>query len=138
MSFMMNFKYIKTLGVFALVASLAACATIITGTTQRIDVQVIDSSNNLISDAKCKIIDGKGINYIVASNPGTITVTKGNGALTPMCTKAGYKQTSFGMGQSFNAVSIVNVLFWPGFIVDAATGAITEYPSHIVVYMEKK
>ncbi|AIL65251.1 hypothetical protein NOVO_04345 [Rickettsiales bacterium Ac37b] len=33
---------------------------------------------------------------------------------------------------------LVNVLFWPGFIVDAATGAVHKAPSHITVFMESK
>ena len=29
--------------------------------------------------------------------------------------------------RTFDAVSILNIFFWPGFIVDAVTGAITKY-----------
>lgn len=119
--------------------SLACCATVFSGTSQSINVQVLDvNTNELIPDAKCSINDGKGIQYPLHSNPGSITVTKGNGPLNPMCRKAGYSQTTFGMGDSFNAITLVNVLFWPGFIVDAVTGSIKEYPSHMTIFMEKK
>ena len=75
--------------------------------------------------------------YTVPSNPGSVLVTKGAGALTPNCVKAGYVQKSFGVGDSFNAVTIVNILFWPGFIVDAMNGSMHKYPSHIAVIMDK-
>jgi hypothetical protein len=29
--------------------------------------------------------------------------------------------------RSFDAIGLINIFFWPGFIVDAVTGAITEY-----------
>ena len=59
------------------------------------------------------------------------------GAITPQCKKKGYVQKSFGVGSSFSAVTMVNILFWPGFIVDAMSGAASKYPSHITVIMEK-
>jgi hypothetical protein len=44
---------------------------------------------------------------------------------------------NFGVGDSFNSVTLINILFWPGFIVDGVSGATHEYPSHISVYMKK-
>lgn len=119
--------------------TLTGCATIMSGTTQSINLQAIDEANNeIIPGAVCSVMDGKGLRYAVNSNPGQFTVTKGNGALNPTCKKEGYIQSSFGVGDSFNAVTLVNVLFWPGFIVDAVSGAIKDYPSHMTVYMKRK
>lgn len=120
-----------------LMLSLAGCATVFTGTTQRIDVQAVDNtSHQPISGARCTVIDGQGAELIVGSNPGSVVVTKGKGALNVRCIRRGYTQKQVGVGQSFNAWTIVNVLFWPGVLVDAATGAIQKYPSHITVLME--
>ena len=129
----------KSLFLSLITVSLACCATILTGTTQNINVQVLDAdTNEVIPEVKCSVHDGKGIYYPLHSNPASITVTKGNGALNPMCKKPGYTQKSFGMGESFNAITIINVLFWPGFIVDAVTGSIKDYPSHMTIFMERR
>lgn len=116
---------------------LTGCATIFTGTTQNINVQALNTNNNsIIPGATCVITDGKGRTYPISSNPGSTVISKGQGALSVRCMKAGYRQKEIGVGQDFNAWTIVNVLFWPGFIVDAATGAIQKYPSYITVLME--
>lgn len=120
----------------ALIA-IAGCATVFTGTTQRVHVQAVDSqSHNLVAGARCTVIDGQGAEIPVDHNPGSVVLTKGKGALNVRCAKPGYVQKQVGIGQSFNAWTIVNVLFWPGILVDAATGAIQKYPSHITVLME--
>lgn len=122
-------------GLFA--TTLAGCATVFTGTTQRIDVQAVDTAtHHPIAGARCTVTDGQGSELVVDSNPGSVIVTKGKGSLNVRCTRAGYVQKQVGVGQSFNAWTIVNVLFWPGVLVDAATGAIQKYPSHITVLME--
>ena len=122
----------------AISVALSGCATVITGTTQPLSVQVIDAKNNqLIPNATCMIADGKGNHYPVRTNPGSVTVSKGNGALQINCQSKGYRQAAIGVGQSFNTWSIANILFWPGFIVDAVTGSIQKYPSHVTVLMVK-
>jgi hypothetical protein len=120
-----------------LMVALAGCATVFSGTTQRIDVQAVNIVNHQpILGARCTVIDGQGAELLVGSNPGSVVVTKGKGALNVRCVRPGYVQKQVGVGQSFNAWTIVNVLFWPGLLVDAATGAIVNYPSHITVLME--
>jgi len=114
-----------------------ACATIFTGTSQNISIEAVDSkTNKVLSSAVCSVRDGSGALYTVQSNPGSITIKKGQGVLTPTCNSDGYKQLSYAVGDSFNAVTFVNVLFWPGFIVDGLSGSMNKYPSHIVVAME--
>ena len=49
-----------------------------------------------------------------------MVVDKGKGSLDVRCRRSGYAQSQVGVGQSFNAWTIVNVLFWPGALVDAA------------------
>ncbi|MDQ2994950.1 MAG: hypothetical protein M3R00_08435 [Pseudomonadota bacterium] len=131
----MNFKTLKVaaLGVTVL---MAGCATVMTGTSQPVHVQAIDANTQqILSGARCVVVDGEGNTLPMQSNPGSVLVTKGKGTLNVRCTKPGYRQSQIGVGQSFNAWTVVNVLFWPGLIVDAATGAMQKYPSHVTVLM---
>lgn len=117
---------------------ISGCATIVSGTTQPIHLQAIDCrTHEIIRGAHCTLSDNKGHTYVYNSNPGTVIVTKGQGALMAHCSKPGYIQKQIGIGQSFNAWTVANViLFWPGVFVDALSGAMQQYPSHITVLME--
>lgn len=117
---------------------LTGCATIFSGTSQTINVKVVDTSNQqLLSDVSCVVSDGNGVSHSILSNPSAINVSKGSGAIRIDCKKAGYRQLNMSVGDSFNALTVVNVLFWPGFIVDAVSGAYKKYPSHYQINMEK-
>ncbi len=41
------------------------------------------------------------------------------------------------VGESFNKVVLLNLLWLPGFVIDTVTGAYKQYPSHYVVTMEE-
>ena len=57
---------------------LNACATVLSGTSQDITLQAIDSEKNEhLAGVKCTIRDGGGMIYAVPSNPGTVSVRKG-------------------------------------------------------------
>lgn len=128
----------KKLAVMLGALILSGCATIFSGTSQTINVKVIDASNQqLLSNVSCTVSDGNGITHSIITNPAAISVSKGNGAIRIDCKKAGYKQLNMAVGDSFNALTVVNVLFWPGFIVDAVSGAYKKYPSHYQINMEK-
>ncbi len=117
---------------------ITGCATVVSGTTQPIHLQAIDSkTHEIIPGAMCTLTDSNGRTYVYNSNPGMVIVNKGQGALTAKCNRSGYRQKEVGVGQSFNAWTIANViLFWPGVFVDALSGAMQKYPSHITVLME--
>ncbi|WP_410542807.1 hypothetical protein [Wolbachia endosymbiont of Tetranychus urticae] len=51
--------------------------------------------------------------------------------------KEDYKKLNVMVGESFNSVTLLNLLWLPGFAVDAITGAYKQYPSHYVVNMTK-
>lgn len=129
-------KNISLLAVFSVFLAMAGCATILSGSTQTIAVQALNANTQeRLSDVRCTITDGQGNVYTLSDVPGTVMVTKGKGALNFDCRKKGYRQTNVGAGESFNAWTVANVLFWPGFLVDAATGALQKYPSHFTVLM---
>jgi len=136
---MINKKSLALIGLTLSAGLIAGCATLLTGTTQTVNIQAVDERTNVpIPNAKCTITDGKGRVYALTSNPGSTVITKGQGALEARCVVTGYHQKQVGVGQDFNAWTVANVLFWPGLIVDAATGAVQKYPSHITVVMEKR
>lgn len=121
-----------------LVVVLAGCATIFSGTSQTINVKIVDAANQqLLTNASCSVVDDSGPISSITSNPAAITVSRSNGAIHINCKRSGYRQLNMAVGDSFNAVTVVNVLFWPGFIVDAVSGAYKKYPSHYVINMEK-
>ncbi|MEI6806893.1 MAG: hypothetical protein WCK49_10395 [Myxococcaceae bacterium] len=53
--------------------------------------------------------------------------------------KDGYQDANLIIKKKFDPISILNIFFWPGFIIDAASGAMMrpEQTSY-VVEMEKK
>jgi len=118
--------------------SVQSCSTVFSGTTQSINIQALDSANNQpLEGCTCVVYDSSGGQYVVNGNPGVVSVKRGHDALQVTCKKEGYKQLNTAVGDSFNGTTLVNILFWPGFIVDAATGAMKKYPSHYSVSMEK-
>lgn len=127
----------KSLLALCAVSTLSSCATIFSGTSQTLNVRVIDDNKELLENVKCTVFDGSGGTYALLDNPGTVKVSRGNGTIKVDCKLKGYKQLNTAVGDSFNAVTVANVLFWPGFIVDAASGSYKKYPSHYEVHMTK-
>ena len=121
------------------ISLLGGCATISGGSAQRIEVKVVDAKNQeLIDRVSCVISDDKGDRYqIKDGNPGNVLVQRNSRDLTIVCKKPGYRQLNTSIGKDFDKKSLWNVLFWPGAVVDGATGAYKKYPSHYVVSMEK-
>lgn len=125
---------------FSVLAGLAmlfsGCATIMSGTSQTISLQVLSQgTHKIIPNAKCDLTDAKGVTYVMNENPGSVYVAKVYGNLSVSCTAKGYFQSHVATGSSFNAWTLGNIIFWPGALVDAATGAAAKYPSHITVLM---
>jgi hypothetical protein len=106
--------------------------------TQRINIKTVDQDDKLMTSVSCVVTDPRGEAQAITNNPGTVLITtRGHGDLRINCRKDGFTQTSTEGGSSFNSVALVNLLFWPGFLVDAATGSFKSYPSHFVVNMKK-
>ena len=113
------------------------CSTIFSGTSQNLNVKVVDSQNNMLDGTNCIVVDGSGGMNTLLTNPGTVRVSRSNGSVQVNCKKEGYRQLNTSVGDSFNKTALVNILFWPGFFVDAMTGAYKKFPTHYVVSMEK-
>ncbi len=128
----------KILALLSITLGIAGCATIFSGSTQAINIKVVDSdTQGMLDGARCTVTDGSGGTYSVGNNPGSVVVNRSSGTIQVNCKKIGYRQLNTAVGDSFNATTLVNILFWPGFLVDAMSGAYKKYPSHYVVSMER-
>ncbi len=127
-----TFKY--ALPVVA-VTALIGCSTITTGTTQPITIKTAK-----VEGAKCELVDSKQGRWVVSETPQTVEITKGDGPLTVMCSKSGYKDTSVVVEEQLAGMTAGNILLGGGIgiIVDAASGAAQEYPDEVLVWIEPK
>lgn len=118
------------------VSSLSGCATIMSGSHQKVHVQAVRASDHkLIKGATCSLSDSAGGSYLTYANPGVANVPRHSGGLNVACVAKGYYQQSVSTGSSFNAWTLGNVIFWPGAIVDFADGAAQKYPAYVTVAM---
>ncbi|TCD19863.1 PEGA domain-containing protein [Pedobacter psychrodurus] len=107
---------------------LSSCATIFTGTTQTVQIN---------SNPPAATIEVDGVKTGVT--PMAVTLKKGFTGQTISLKLDGYETKTFHPQTTFNAVSVVNFLFIPGFIVDAATGAMMKYDPKVYEFtLEQK
>lgn len=95
----------------------AGCATIFSGTSDDITFRSEPSGAQVM-------IDG----IMVGTTPVTVPVDRpGLDDSRVTVQLDGYEPRTFELDKEFNTVSILNVFVWPGFIVDALTGALFKY-----------
>lgn len=116
---------------------LSGCASMFSGSNQAITIKVVDDAGHLLEGVQCALHNSSGESYFISSNPKQLVVKRDSGIFSVDCKKSGYKKVNVMVGDSFNKVTLLNVFFWPGFLVDAATGSYKKYPSHYVVVMER-
>ena len=89
--------------------------------------RIYDGTNNV----KLSEIKGGGVT--------TVKLKKKLSDKIMIAKKEGYKNTPFVIESAFNAKSLWNILFWPGFLIDLGTGKINKYDPVIYnVEMEKE
>ena len=111
------------------VLAFSGCASIVKGTVQSITVNTDPTA------ADCMLSrDGQQIN-VVNPTPGTIQVGKAAGTISIACKKVGYQDSVGTLSSSFQAMTFGNIIFGGiiGVAVDAATGAMNEYPPMITI-----
>lgn len=115
---------------------LSGCATVFTGTNQAVNVTAVDEETKKdLKNVHCSITDSDGATYQLVSNPGAIVIPKGNAPLQVKCHQNGYHTYTGVINDSFNAVTLLDILFWPTIFVDLATGAMMKYPGQYSVAM---
>jgi hypothetical protein len=109
---------------------LSGCATVIKGSSQNIVV-----TTPPVSGANCVLTSKEG-SWVVTS-PGTVHVEKSKEDVLVKCTKPGYQDAAATIPSDFQGWTIGNVILGGliGVGVDAATGALNEYPHSFAVPM---
>jgi hypothetical protein len=111
---------------------LAACATIVNGTTQSIEVVTPP-----IEGAACELTNSEGTWFV--TSPGKATVHKTKNDLKIICRKDGFQEGSTTLESRFVADTAGNIIFGGGILIaapiDALTGANYEYPTVTAIPM---
>ncbi|MFO1304056.1 MAG: hypothetical protein U1F54_10015 [Burkholderiales bacterium] len=113
----------------ALALVVSGCATITKGTTQTVTVATDPAG------ATCKLTrDGQPL-AVVNPTPGSIPIERGRGTIAVDCRRDGYLEASGAMSSEFQAMTFGNILFGGliGVAVDAASGAMHEYPAMVTI-----
>lgn len=112
---------------------LSSCMSIFSSSQQPITItgengiKLYDATNNV---KLAEIKEGEST---------TIRLKKKLSDKTIIAKKEGYKNTPFVIESAFNAKSLWNILFWPGFLIDLGTGKINKYDPVIYnIEMEKE
>jgi PEGA domain len=100
--------------VLAVVLCSSGCATIFHGSNQNVTLESEPSGANV------RVGPYKGI------TPYTISMPKGKDYPIEY-SKDEYQSASTALQKSFDGIGALNILFFPGFIIDLATGAMFRY-----------
>jgi hypothetical protein len=115
-----------------LLSSLSACATIVSGTSQRVVIDTVPEG------AQCGVSqNGMPIGQ-VSSTPGSVQVQKSSGMVQINCTKAGYQSAQNLQSSGVNGWVFGNILIGGlvGVIVDFASGAAYEYQPDMMLSLQ--
>ena len=109
---------------------LSSCCTLFTPSKQTI---TFNGENGI------KIYDdGVKIAEIKDNNTTSVRIKKELSSKYLIAKKEGYRPTPLKLDTKFDAVAVINILFWPGFVVDAATGQMCKWDNtYIDIEMEK-
>lgn len=109
------------------------CATVVEGNKQSVHF------NTAPPGATCDIRREGAILYHKVVTPATLSLEKDKDPLEIRCNKEGFRETVVFTDSSFAGWTLGNLLLGGiiGVGVDAASGAINEYPSQVVIPLEK-
>jgi len=109
---------------------LPGCASIVSGSSQSIAITTPPTEG-----ASCTLSSAQGSWQV--TSPGAVTVKKSKDAMQARCAKPGWQDASGMIPSDFQGWTVGNLLIGGlfGLGVDAATGAINEYPDAFQVPM---
>jgi hypothetical protein len=111
---------------------LSGCATITKGTQQTITISTDPAG------AVCDLTrDAKPL-AVVNPTPGSIPIEKAMGSISILCKKPGYQDAAGALASEFQAWTFGNIILGGliGIAVDAASGAMHEYPTMVTITLE--
>lgn len=119
--------------VFFVFLLFTGCATLTTGTSQKLTVDTGD-----VKGATCVGKDKKGRRYVWEKTPSSITVHKGDGPIIVTCKKDGYESDTVTIDEVVVDMTFGNILVGGGIgaMVDGASGAAQRYPDQVTVPMK--
>lgn len=95
----------------------SGCATLFSGTDEEITFNSSPSGADVV-------VDG----IVVGTTPTTVEIDRpGLEDQDVTIELDGYETRTFELDKEFNTISILNIFVWPGFVVDALTGALFRY-----------
>jgi len=114
-----------------LLLPLAGCATILTGTSEKIDVATIPAGGKCVLSRQSQTI------VIVEPTPGAATVQRDKHDILVTCELPGYQMATQYVHSGVEASTFANVLLGGaiGMGIDGATGADDEYPGTVSLTM---
>ena len=104
-------KFLAFIGSFVLALSLTGCATLFGDHDKTVHVDSQPQGAQVFVN-----------NVPVGVTPTTVVVNNPLSPPTITLKKSGYETQLAQVNTSFQPIGILNILFWPGFIVDALTG----------------
>jgi hypothetical protein len=110
--------------------ALSGCATVIKGTTQSVAI-----TTPPVTGANCVLTSSEGSWSVVT--PGAVTVSKSKHDINVRCSKPGYQDATAAIPSDFQGWTLGNIILGGiiGIGVDAASGAMNEYPNAFQVPM---
>lgn len=116
----------------AVALMFSACSTVMTGTTQKMEV-----ITPYAPGASCTIKDKKN-QWLISSTPGSAKVRKSRRPLVITCLKNGYKSGKAKAHSRFAKATLGNILVGGiiGSAIDRESGASRNYPSTVLVWLE--
>lgn len=111
----------RLLFLFSICILLSSCATIFTNSRQSITFSGPEGTKIYDADSNVKLAE------IGSDGTATARIKKKLGDKNLLAKKEGYKTQPFLLESGFNATTLWNILFWPGFLVDLGTGQINKY-----------
>ncbi|OGT67570.1 MAG: hypothetical protein A3J38_03485 [Gammaproteobacteria bacterium RIFCSPHIGHO2_12_FULL_45_9] len=120
------------------VAGFSGCAALLSGTSQSVQIETVDNQTaTFVPVQSCRITHTEEGTTLIPHGRGIVTIKRGDQP-TILCPKPGYEQLATQIPTSINPFMWLDVLFWPSFIVDIATGAYQKYPAYYPVQMHRK
>ena len=128
----------KKISSISAVLLLSACGTIFSGTTQNVTINVRGERVKNAPPAYLNIANNQF--NIEAGNTFSVNLPKSCSPKTIMIEddRNYYRVTNSQINTTFNPVTILNVFFWPGFVIDAVTGAMCRYDDYASIYLNPR
>lgn len=105
---------------------LSSCCTVFTASKQTVTFTAPDGTKIYDAATNIKIAEVKQDNTV------TTKIKKERESKQLIARKDGFQPTPFLLETTFNANTLWNILFWPGFLVDLGTGKMFKWDNTII------